>query len=105
MGNGRRRKSASENNVPTLTEEARTLLLEASDDPHGHILHAIYINGVDIQTNGKQFIEKGNPRSRAAWEGALDELTNFGLIEDLGYKGEVFQVTRNGYAMAEMLRT
>jgi hypothetical protein len=90
--------------VPSLTNEAKTLLLAAANDRHGNILHARYIGGVQIQAGGKQFIEDGNARSRAAWEGALHELERFDLIEPLGPKREVYQVTREGYRMSELLR-
>jgi hypothetical protein len=79
-------------------------LIEASLDRSGHILHARYISGVALQTNGKQLIPDKNPRSIAAWEGALDELAQLSLIKALGHKGEVYQVTREGYDVAELLR-
>jgi hypothetical protein len=37
------------------------------------------------------------------WQGALDELGNNGLVEPVGYKGEVFTLTRAGYEMADRL--
>jgi hypothetical protein len=91
-------------NVPSLSSEARTLLLAAVEDREGIIQHAKYIGGSDVQTNGRQFIEQDNARSRAAWEGAIDELVTHDLIRDLGFKGEVFQVTRQGYDLADVLK-
>ncbi|PYI84461.1 MAG: DUF4062 domain-containing protein [Verrucomicrobia bacterium] len=90
--------------LPQLSKEAMELLIEASQDPTGHIHHVRYIGGVMLQTNQKQFIEPNNPRSRAVWEGALQELQRENLIEALGYKGEAFQVTNSGYELAEILR-
>jgi hypothetical protein len=74
--------------IPAMSDEAKTLIIEASLDRGGHILHARYINGVALQTNGKQLIADRDPRSIAAWEGALDELARLGLIKAQGDKGE-----------------
>jgi hypothetical protein len=90
--------------IPALSDEAKTLLIEASLDRSGHILHARFMDGVALQTNGKQLITDKNPRSIAAWEGAVDELAHLGLIKGLGHKGQIYQVTREGYDVAELLR-
>ncbi|SCB55046.1 hypothetical protein GA0061098_103420 [Bradyrhizobium shewense] len=90
---------------PTLSPEARTLLVEAADDKGGIILYAKLMTGPQLQTNGKQFVEVGNPRSSAIWEGALEELENDGLIKATGPKRQVFQVTREGYDMADRVKT
>jgi len=87
---------------PGLTNEAQELLLEASRDASGQIVLLHYIGGVMLQTHNRQFIEANNPRSRALWEGALDELQRVGLVKMLGHKGEIFQLTRSGYEVAEM---
>jgi hypothetical protein len=36
-------------------------------------MHVKFIDDVAITINGKQLVEAGNPRSCAAWKGALDE--------------------------------
>ncbi len=38
--------------------------------------------GLQIITNGKDFVEPNNPRSEAKWENAVRELVGMGLIED-----------------------
>jgi hypothetical protein len=89
--------------ISYMSEEAKNLLVEASRDRGGHILHARFIGGEEVQTNGKQFVKDGDARSRAIWVSALEELSTLGLIRDLGWKGEVYQVTREGYDVAELL--
>jgi hypothetical protein len=89
--------------VPRLSREAQTLLKEAVQDPSGTVIRLPHIGGLIIQTHEKGFVEEGNPRSRAIWEGALQELQAAGLIADRGYKNEVFGVTREGYEIAELL--
>jgi len=91
--------------IPELSSEAKTLLLEAAADSNGIIIHAVTFGGVHIQTNNKQFIEGNDPRVVAAWEGALQELDKLRLIKDVGHKGEVFQLTREGYELADILKT
>ncbi len=41
------------------------------------------------------------PRTIAQWVGGLEELVQFGYIRGIGYKGEVFEVTREGYEAAD----
>ncbi len=94
----------AEPSEPTLSEEAKALLLAGADDRNGHIMHMKFLSGVVIQANSKNFIEDKNPRSRALWEGALEELLGLGFVKALGHKGEIFQMTREGYKMAELLR-
>jgi len=88
---------------PELTTEARTLLKEASLDPHGNIIHARYIGGTDIQTNGKNLIGSSDRREVARWEAALEELFDENLIIERGHKGEMFEVTNLGYQLADMI--
>lgn len=63
-----------------------------------------YIGGTMIQSGRKGFVEEGNPRSVAIWEGALEELESNGLLSSSGGKGEVFRLTRKGYELADLLR-
>lgn len=89
--------------VPAMAGESKTLLKEASQDSHGLIYKLAFIGGYQIQTNGKQFVEPGNARSRAAWDAAIMELVNCGYIEERGYKGETFAVTMLGYKVADLI--
>lgn len=93
----------SKTQLPNLSPEARVLLKEASQDPHGTLLHVRYIGGTDIQTNGKNVIPSGERREVAKWEQALEELTAKGLVVARGHKGEVFEVSNLGYQIADMI--
>ena len=57
--------------IPALTEEAKTLIVEAAQDKHGVVMRLHTFGGATVQTNEKQFVEQGNPRSEAAWEAAV----------------------------------
>lgn len=94
----------SNTKIPSLTNEARILLKEASLDSHGHILHVRYIGGTDIQTNGKNLIQSKDRREIAKWEAALEELVLNDLLIERGSKGESFEVTNLGYRIADMIQ-
>lgn len=93
----------SRTQIPALSQEARVLLKEASKDGGGTIIHARYMGGTDIQTNGKNFIPSNDRREIAKWEEALEQLRSNELVVDLGYKGEVFEITNLGYQVADMI--
>jgi hypothetical protein len=89
--------------LPHLSLEAQELLKEASYDPNGIVLRSQVIGGLYIQTNGKEFVRDNNPRTRAIWEGALEELEANGLLSDAGNERQVFKLTRRGYEIAEKI--
>lgn len=94
----------SPDNELHLSDEARQLLLEATDDKHGTILKAVTFGGQFIQTNGKTFGDPSDRRSMARWEYALDQLASLDLLTDRSQKGEVFEATEPGYRLAERIR-
>jgi hypothetical protein len=87
-----------------LSDEAKTLLIEASHDGRGQIMKVKVKAGVSIQTNSKQFLTDVSPRTVALWEGAIEELKANGLLNSLGYEDRVFAVTIKGYAVADKLK-
>lgn len=89
--------------IPELSEEAKQLLLEAAKSDNGTVMKVKFIGGIQINANGKEFVTDSNPRTRAVWEGAVDELETEGLISDRGNKGEIFGVTKEGYNLADIL--
>lgn len=93
----------SRTTIPDLSREARILLKEASQDSGGVVLHARYLGGTAIQTNGKNLIPSNDRREVAKWEEALEQLRSHELVVDRGYKGEVFEITNLGYQVADMI--
>ena len=87
-----------------MSRDAQTLLKEASLDSQGTILFLRTLGGTTIQTNGKNLITVNEHREVAKWEAALNELLNAGLIQDQGYKGEVFEITDEGYKWADVIQ-
>lgn len=90
--------------TPSLSDAAKRLLLEVSEDQHGLVLMARHLGGMLVQTNGKNFVEQGNPRSEAMWEDAIRELCEITLFQERGQKGEIFSITNQGYRVADLLR-
>lgn len=87
-----------------LTSEEKVLLIEASKDRSGNILKMRFIGqALVINTNSKAFAGTSDPRNNAMWEEVIDRLQKFGLIDDVGYKGEIFKITHLGYQVADLL--
>lgn len=87
-----------------MSDEARTLLREAARDPAGLVLFERFGAGVDLHTNGVSLLtSKQDHRTLVAWESALQELVDRGLFVARGDRGEVFEITRDGYAAAERI--
>lgn len=98
---------ASDSNAPpvpsggALSKEARTLLIGAAADPTGYVLYEKFGAGVDLHTNGVSLLtDKADHRAVAAWEAALQELVDGGLLAARGDRGEVYEITKKGYAAA-----
>lgn len=86
-----------------LSEAAKELLLEASQDGSGLIVRFTVLTGTVIKTNEKAFGTE-NVRALARYESGIKQLRNLGLVEAQGFKDEVFKVTHEGYEVAEALR-
>lgn len=91
----------SSSDLPKLSREAQTLLIEAVHGD-GKILCIPFLSGTAVQAGGKRFTDD-TPRSIATWEGAVNELNQYGLVHSPGLKREVFTVTRAGYEAARSL--
>lgn len=88
-----------------LSDDARTLLVEAATDGVGIISRIQTIEGLIIQTSGRHFAEQGNARSEARWDYALKEILLQGFIEGMGGKGQTFRVTHEGFQAADDLQS
>ena len=87
-----------------LSEDAEDLLKEATEDSDGEILKLTTSRGLFFRTNYRDFGEMGDPRSEAKWEGAVHDLLELGLVTEVpGNRGELFKVTREGFATIDNL--
>lgn len=94
--------AASSTPGPRITKEAAVLLKAASKNQHGTILKIAVIGGRFIQAGGASFGGQGG-RESAKWEHALNELVALNLVVARGYKGEVFELTHEGWAVVDRL--
>jgi hypothetical protein len=85
-----------------LSDEAKAILVAAASGD-GRILCIRHVGGQLIQTGGKQLISGQNPRTVARWVGGLEDLQRRRYIIDISHKGEVFEVTREGYEVADIV--
>ncbi|WP_026224140.1 hypothetical protein [Marinobacter gelidimuriae] len=86
----------------SLSEEAKTILKAAASKEDGTILKSSTLGGRIIQAGGESY-GGGHGREAAKWEAALNELESEGLVVGRGYKGEVFELTHEGWAVADAL--
>lgn len=87
-----------------LSDEAKAIL-EAAAAGDGRIMHSKYLGGEDLTTNGKSLFSDKERRTIARWVGGLEDLQRRRFIRDLGHKGEVFEVTREGYEAVDQIGT
>jgi hypothetical protein len=83
-----------------LSDEAKAIL-KAAATGDGRIMHVKYMGGEEIRTGGRTMIPDQDSRTIARWVGGLEDLRRRRYIKDLGHKGEVFEVTREGYEAAD----
>jgi hypothetical protein len=64
-----------------------------------------YLGGFEVHTNNKLLNEDLSPRTQAKWKSAIDELSTNDLVKDVGYKGEIYALTSEGYIVADQLKS
>jgi hypothetical protein len=88
-----------------LTEDARRLLVEASQNISGRMIYDPTMARTTLGIKGENHVNGGdNPRLEARLRGALNELVEFALVEPIGYEGELFEVSRRGYEVADRIK-
>ncbi|GAB1268366.1 hypothetical protein NBRC116493_16190 [Aurantivibrio infirmus] len=83
-----------------LSEFAKNLLKAAASDKNGTIMKPKTIGEQSIQAGGKVF-GKGSKREYAAYDSALKELMANGYVIGVGYKDEIFELTHEGWLLAD----
>jgi hypothetical protein len=86
---------------PRVGSDALQILKEAAADPDGMVLIHRYIGGSEITAGRKKMNEGNDRRTIARWEAAVGELHGAGYLTDINGKGEMFQITNEGYKMAD----
>jgi len=84
------------------TDEMVQILLNAGNTES--LIHfRRYLGGQSLFV-GKLDINLDKARELAKWEDALNELRNVGLIKDRGHKGELFDLTKEGWKAFDQLK-
>lgn len=86
-----------------LSEEAKAILLAATAGD-GSVMHLRHLGGEEIQAGRQSMVPDGDKRTVVRWTGGLEDLLRRGYLRDRGHKGEVFEVTREGYEAADQLK-
>ena len=90
-----------------LTEHASDLLIEASQDKHGHIIVSVAMGPYyQVSTNGRDFLDDpSNARDRQRWIAVLEQLEELDLIRPSDFasadKGGLFMISERGYTAVE----
>ena len=85
-----------------LSDEARMALKKAANGD-GFIYALKAMGGPFFEAGGSSLNSDQDPRRVARWKGGFEDLQRLGYIKDAGHKGEVFEVTREGYDDADRL--
>lgn len=89
--------------VNELSSEAKELLIEGSKDNNGTIMKINSQRGFTIQTNRKMFNTKNDPRIKALWSQAFEQLVDNDLISDPEFTDMYFNLTIEGFKIADYL--
>jgi hypothetical protein len=78
----RRRLSADERDlIASVSAEARELLIEAGRDQHATVLRTESMGGLSVETNRRDFVNRGDARSEARGRRIVRELVERGFLE------------------------
>ncbi|MBP9152935.1 MAG: toll/interleukin-1 receptor domain-containing protein [Flavobacteriales bacterium] len=96
-------KNPAEPNELELSEEAKQLLVEMSNDPKGILMALENPDDMLMNTNGKGFAGLNDPRKRAVWKDAIYQLEKNRLIERKS--NTKYSMTSKGYRVADNLKS
>jgi hypothetical protein len=81
--------------------EAMDLLITA-EKSDGKITFRKNIRNLIIQAGGKTY-DTSTPRNKAKWVNAVEQLVSSGYIRSESSRGDIYEITENGYQLAELL--
>src|SRR5207237_10313995 len=83
-----------------ISQDARVLLVAASGDRNAAVLMTEAMGGLSVETNERDFVERGNRRSEVQWRKAVRELVVAGFGEHRGMGGQIFEGSEEGLPAA-----
>lgn len=85
-----------------LSEDAKSILRAAAKGD-GEVIFSRTLGGTRVWAGGESMAEDNGPREAARWEAAVEELQRLRYLKDVGRQGEVFELTKAGWDMADSL--
>lgn len=86
----------------SISKDSAVLLVYAANSEYGEITVAKSIIGTSISTKEWTFLEPDSgAREEARWNSAIEELEKFELIKSKSYKRQLFNVSHEGYKIAD----
>lgn len=85
-----------------LSVDAKELLKAAASKEDGLILKISYLGGLELQVGDRIFGGEG-AREGAKWEAALNELESLRLVIQRGNKGQVYELSLQGWEVGDRL--
>lgn len=70
------------------------------DEKNNQLFYLKTLSGETFETSSGHFklnLEEFTPKEKAYWKKSFEKLVYNNLIQDIGYKGEIFEVTADGY--------
>jgi hypothetical protein len=89
--------------LPDLNPKEIELVVSASRDQDGQIFRVRMAGRERLSVGGQTLLDSNNPRTRAEWIGAIENLVSLGFLEVVGQKREFYQLTDLGYSAADQL--
>lgn len=89
-----------------LSDDANTMLLAAAGETSSHnmVMAIRSMGGTEFSAGRETLAHEALGREAARWQAAVNELSSAGLISDLNGKGEIFELTHQGFLKADELR-
>ncbi len=100
-------KEEIKQSITTVTiekDEGILLIYAAFTDGQILVTKSISRSGPLITAGRFDFNVEDTPRESARWKEAIRKLERYGLVEEAGYKEEVFWVTDDGYKTADKVK-
>lgn len=80
-----------------ISPKAIELLSVACTSADGRIVKSKYLSGTSISAGKTEFVHSKDRKDLVEWEAALEELQVLRLVQVVGSKGEIYEVTKDGY--------
>ncbi len=89
----------------TISSDAAVLLVYSANSSCGQVTRLKSISGLSVCGGNWNFVgESATAREESRWEDAVNELENYGLIEALSCKRQIFRITTTGYKVADEVK-